>query len=90
MPPAKERTKSKLPAAADVKGKKRAIDQDEDLDVDAFVRKQVKALNAPLKTLDRAQYYTEDPNGVETQPPLQMILDKAVKALRWVLSALLL
>lgn len=84
MPPAKERTKCKT--SGDVKGKNRALDQAKDLDVDTFVRAQVKALNAPLKPLDRSQYFTEDHKGVEIQPPQQKTLDKAVKALKYVLQ----
>ena len=86
MPPAKERgkTDASLSKSSKSKGKQRAIDQDEILDVDAFVRRQVKALNAPLRPLDRSTYYTEDADGKETDPPQQKTLDKAVKAVKCV------
>ena len=90
MPPAKERAKTNAGSdvkkgKSDPKGKQRAVEQDDiDLDVDTFLRNQIKALAAPLKPLDRSEYYTEGVDGKTHDPPLQKTLDKAVKALKCV------
>ena len=74
------------------KGKARQQQRSDDgeiatLDVLTFLKEQIETLDQPLKLLGRDEYIFEDQEGTEVEPPAQKTLDKAVKALKSVLTA---